>query len=192
MFHWPMAFIMMGVVVVGLYMEGLDPSPDKYALYDTHKSLGLLMLWLIGLRIIWKTYSASPLPQPTHKKWERTFSTLIHIALYVAMAGMPITGWFMSSAGGHAVAFFGIPVPALMDKDVEFGKLMNAAHKYLSYALIGAIFLHAAGALKHHFIDGDNTLRRMAAAPLRKVGPYIIIVILGLFAGAIVKFLFLS
>jgi cytochrome b561 len=117
---------------------------------------------------------------------------IAHIALYIAMFGMPLTGWLMSSAGGHLVSFFGIPVPSLMDKDPDFGKLMNQIHRITSYVLIGAILFHAAGALKHHFIDGDNTLKRMAAAPMKKIGPYVIIVLLGLFAGAVVKFLFLS
>jgi cytochrome b561 len=51
-FHWPMALIMMGLIVLGLYMAQLDPSPDKYALYGLHKSFGLLILWLVGVRIL--------------------------------------------------------------------------------------------------------------------------------------------
>ena len=83
-------------------------------------------------------------------------------------------------------------MPSLMDKDIEFGKLMKQVHWISSYTLIGAIVLHVAGALKHHFIDGDNTLKRMAAGPMQKAGPYIIIVLFGLFVGAIGKLLFLS
>ena len=191
-FHWPMALIMMGSIVLGIYMAGLDPSPDKYALYPIHKSFGLLILWLIGFRIIWRMFSISPAHPAAHKMWERTLSALTHIALYVAMAGIPITGWLMSSVGGHDVAFFGVPVPPLVGKNESLGDLMHTAHAVSSYVLIVAILLHVAGALKHHFLDGDNTFTRMAAGPMKKVGPYVIIVLTGLFAGAIVKFLFLS
>ena len=34
-------------------------------------------------------------------------------------------------------------------------------HEYLAYTIIGLTVLHAVGALKHHFIDKDDTLKRM-------------------------------
>ncbi|MED5488196.1 MAG: cytochrome b/b6 domain-containing protein, partial [Pseudomonadota bacterium] len=34
-------------------------------------------------------------------------------------------------------------------------------HFYLGYTVIVALLLHIAGALKHHFVDKDGTLKRM-------------------------------
>jgi len=191
-FHWPMAIIMLGLLLLGLYMEGLDPSPDKYELYGLHKSFGLLILWMVGLRLIWRFYTKLPEPHENHQRWERVLAKIAHFLLYVSMIGMPLTGWLMSSAGGHPVGFFGISMPSLMEKNEDFGKLMNETHSILAFTLVGVILLHAAGAMKHHFIDHDNTLKRMMAGPMHKIGPYILIIILGLFVGAVVKLLFIS
>ena len=49
-FHWAIAFIILGLICVGFYMTSLAYSPEKIQLYGTHKSFGLLVLWLAGLR----------------------------------------------------------------------------------------------------------------------------------------------
>jgi len=66
LFHWPMALIMMGLIVVGLYMTSMEPSPDKYELYGLHKSFGILILWFIGLRVLWRFYTKPPQPHENH------------------------------------------------------------------------------------------------------------------------------
>ncbi len=189
-FHWPMALIMMGLIIVGLYMTAMEPSPDKYELYGLHKSFGLLILWMVGLRILWRFYSKPPSSHENHQKWERTLAKLTHFMLYVSMIGMPLTGWLMSSAGGYPVSFFGLSMPPLMAENKDFGALMNDTHRILSYVLIGAVLLHAVGALKHHFIDKDTTFQRMAAEPMVRIGPYLAVLLVLLFTAAVVKLLF--
>ena len=41
------------------------------------------------------------------------------------------------------------------------GETWAVIHEFGGYALIAVIVIHAAGALKHHIIDRDDTLRRM-------------------------------
>ncbi|HCP03272.1 MAG TPA: cytochrome B, partial [Pseudomonas sp.] len=43
----------------------------------------------------------------------------------------------------------------------------GAVHYWLALGLLGLAGLHALGALKHHLIDKDNTLRRMLGMRLR-------------------------
>lgn len=165
MFHWLMALLIIGMLALGLYMEELPPSPDKYAIYGLHKSFGLLVLWLVGARIIWRLSNKQPKPQETHQKWERILAKIVHLLLYIAMIGMPLTGWMMSSFGGHDVAFFGIKMPALSAENKDISKIMNEIHSILAFTLMGIIGLHFVGALKHHFIDKDETLKRMMPKP---------------------------
>ena len=161
LFHWSMAFIILGLLVLGFYMQGLPNNPQKFEIYGLHKSFGLLILWLVALRIIWRTFKHKSYIDPAHKIWERGLSKLIHVLLYVAMIGMPLTGWLMSAAGGHSVSFFGLNMPVLIGKEPDLSKLMNQAHMILGYVLIAAILCHGLGAIKHHIIDGDFTLKRM-------------------------------
>lgn len=176
-FHWSMALIMIGLVLVGFYMSDLSYSPFKMDLYYFHKSFGLLILWMVGLRLIWKHLTTTPEKIKTHAKWEKLLAAFAHILLYVSMIGMPLSGWVMSSAGGHPVSFFGIDMPTLIDKNKEIGGIAHNVHEYLGYVLTAAIALHAIGALKHHFMDKDETLVRMMANPMRKIGPYVLALI---------------
>lgn len=185
-FHWFTALIILGLILAGLYMAPLPYSPFKLEIYALHKSFGLLVLWLVGLRLIWRFISVKPQEHPNHQTWERLLAKLAHFLLYVAMIGMPLSGWLMSSAGEYPVPFFGFQMPDLVGKNRELAGLMGQVHTILSYVLVGTIGLHALGALKHHFIDKDSTLKRMMAQPMQKIGPYLLIIILGLFGFGVV------
>jgi cytochrome b561 len=177
-FHWSIAFIMLALILVGFYMSGLERSPFRGDLYFYHKSFGVLVLWLVGLRILWRLYNKPPVPHDNHQQWEKGLAKITHVFLYIAMVGMPLSGWLMSSAGGHSVSLFGLEMPSLIGKNPEIGKQMHRIHGILPYVLTGAITLHAIGALKHHYMDRDSTLKRMVAAPIRNIAPPIIVFIL--------------
>jgi cytochrome b561 len=86
-----------------------------------------------------------------------------HIALYALMLVIPISGWLMSSAKGVQTVWFGVvPLPDLIGKDKALGHLLEEVHESLSWIMVTLIVGHALAALKHHFIDRDDTLRRMA------------------------------
>ena len=51
--------------------------------------------------------------------------------------------------------------PDLVGKDEHLYHLMHDTHHLLFKVLVAVALLHAAGALKHHFIDRNNVLRRM-------------------------------
>ncbi len=180
-FHWTIAALILGLILVGFYMVGLERSPLRGDLYSYHKSFGVLVLWLVGLRILWRLYSQQPEPHENHQKWERLLAKVTHIFLYVAMIGMPLSGWLMSSAGGYPVSLFGLEMPSLIGKNPEIGKRMNQIHGILPYILTGAIALHVIGALKHHYMDRDSTLKRMVAFPLRNIAPPILVFVLVFF-----------
>ena len=188
--HWITAFVILGLMLVGLYMVSLPYSPFKLDVYALHKSFGLLVLWLVGFRIIWKTFTVKPDPHLDHKIWERFLAKIVHVFLYIAMVGMPLSGWLMSSAGEYPVPFFGIQMPDLIGKNEDVAGLMNQTHRILAYLLIISVGLHAVGALKHHFVDRDTTLMRMMARPMKKVGPYILTFILGIFFIGVLFFSF--
>jgi cytochrome b561/polyisoprenoid-binding protein YceI len=182
-FHWVMALVIVGLLMAGLYMTGMEYGPEKLQIYGLHKSFGLLILWLVFARVIWRFVAGTPEEMETHAVWEKQLAKLAHFFLYAAMFGMPITGWLMSSAGEFPVSFFGIPVPPLTGKDDALFDLMRETHEILGFSLIGGIALHAAGAFKHHFLDKDNTLMRMMV--FGKTGVYLALTVLAVFfAGA--------
>lgn len=161
-FHWLIAVAVIGLIAVGLYMEGLDPAPFKFSLYFWHKSIGITVLALAAVRLLWRFTNTHPATLATHQKWEKTLAKIIHPLLYVCLFAMPLSGWAMSSAKGFSVSVFGwFTLPNIVGENKELGGLLREAHEYIAWVLIACIILHFAGALKHHLVDKDSTLRRM-------------------------------
>ena len=158
--HWVMAILLIGLLVFGLYMVGLPISLEKLKFYGWHKEYGILALILVIIRIIWRFTNITPrLSLPL---LEKLAARTVHWAFYGFMFAMPMTGWLITSAAGLPVSFFGLFVlPNLVSSNDDLMKLFQEIHKWLGYGLIATIILHASAALKHHFINKDDILRRM-------------------------------
>ncbi len=163
-FHWIIAFLILSLLPVGLYMGQMDFSPIKLEVYALHKSFGLLVLFLGVARIVWRFVNPPPHSLDTHAPWEKALAHAAHFYLYVCIIGMPLSGWLMSSAGQFPIPFFGVHMPNIMPKNEFWAHQLNTIHEVLGYTLIFILGLHVAGALKHHVIDRDLTLARMTTA----------------------------
>lgn len=158
--HWIMAILLIALLILGLYMVQLPISLDKLKLYGWHKEYGLLALILVLMRIIWRFSNTTPLLSIPW--WEKVAARSAHWIFYILMFAMPITGWLMTSAAGLPVSFFGwFVLPDLVAADANLMNLFTEIHKWLGYGLIALLTIHITAALKHHFINKDDILRRM-------------------------------
>ena len=159
--HWIMALLIISLLAAGLYMTSLGISEQKLKLYGFHKEFGIVVIILTLLRIIWRLSniipSLSSLPY-----LEKLAARAMHLAFYGFMIIMPLTGWLMSSAAGLPVSFFGLfTLPNFITPDPKLFFLWQQIHKYAAFILIAAILGHTAAALKHHYVDRDDILKRM-------------------------------
>ncbi|WP_133139381.1 cytochrome b [Legionella genomosp. 1] len=160
LFHWIMAILIIGLLIMGIYMVELPISLQKLKLYGWHKEYGLLALALVIVRLCWRIINISP--ELSLPRYEIIAARLVHWAFYGFMFAMPITGWLITSAAGLPASFFGLfTLPNLIVPDEEQRQFYELVHEWLGYGLIVTIILHASAALKHHFINRDNVLRRM-------------------------------
>lgn len=173
LFHWMMALLIIGLFVFGKYMTGLDPmAPDTFALYQLHKSLGFLVLALVLARLAWRLANPSPALPETMPGFERLAAHLGHAGLYALMLAIPLSGWLMVSAspwGIPTVVFDMLPVPHLpvpeaLGSTAEAENTLKGLHELLANGLLFLVVLHVAAALKHHFLNRDDVLRRMVRA----------------------------
>ncbi len=161
--HWLVAASIIGLFGLGLWMTDLDYYDPWYRQGpDIHRSIGILLFMLILLRLIWRFEEIIPDPHPNHKPWELQSAHIAHLLLYLLPLAVILSGYLISSADGRAVSVFGwFEIPALftgLDKQEE---IMGNIHELFAWGLILTTAIHAAGALKHHFIDRDTTLSRM-------------------------------
>lgn len=160
--HWLMALLLFGIFPLGIYMHDLPLSPAKLQLYSYHKWIGVTIFLLVLVRLLWRaTHTPPPLPD-TIPRWQQFASQAVHTGLYGLMLAVPVSGWLMSSAKGFKTVWFGIvPLPDVLAKDKALGEWLGEVHEVLSFTLALLIALHVAAALKHHFLERDDVLRRM-------------------------------
>ena len=101
-FHWLIALLVIGLLAAGLYMDAMDASPLKFKIYNWHKSLGFMVLWLVALRLIWKFFNSQPDLISPHR-WERLTARGVHFLLYICLFLQPLSGWLMSSADSQRI-----------------------------------------------------------------------------------------
>ncbi|MEO8669874.1 MAG: cytochrome b [Tahibacter sp.] len=160
--HWLMAILIVVLGIVGLYMAGLPNSPDKIRIYAIHKSVGLTVLALAILRLLWRLGNRRPtdLPMPAWQAWS---AHAVHGLLYVLMFALPLSGWLYNSASGYPLQWFWtVQLPSLTGgADPALKPIAHAIHEWGFYVLGALVIAHAGAALRHHFVDRDETLLRM-------------------------------
>ena len=160
--HWGLATLFIGMLCLGLYMSDIEFSPFSVKLYGWHKATGVVILFLVAFRIYWRyTHRVPKLPEDM-RPIEKRLAHLGHLALYVLMVAMPLSGWLMSSAFGSKVSIYGLfTAPSIMGKDKEMASFFHEAHEVIAYLFIAVIVGHVLAALYHLFIRKDGVLHRM-------------------------------
>ena len=171
--HWSIAVMVLGMLAAGLFAVSLNTSTpaaemNYYAVIDIHKSLGLLIIALAALRVLWRASEKSPNLPPT-PVWQVVLARVSQILLYVGLFFMPVTGYLWATAYGEPVRFFGIKLPSLIHLKGDQAKLAHHIHIYTAFVLMAIVALHFAGALKNHFIDRNEVLRKMLGLPPRAI-----------------------
>ncbi|HTV98572.1 MAG TPA: cytochrome b [Steroidobacteraceae bacterium] len=161
-FHWVIAALIVVQFVLAKTAMPLPLGVHKLALLARHKSFGMTVLMLAILRVLWRLRTAPPPLPAGMSRFERGAARGTHIAMYVLLFAMPLTGWMMSSAKNYAVSWFGLFTwPNLIGKSDAAFDLLRATHDTLSYVLFAVAALHIVAALKHHFWNRDDVLVRM-------------------------------
>jgi cytochrome b561 len=133
----------------------------REGLKNLHFMFGLLMFFLVWLRVAMRAKHPAPRIEPAPSPWQALAAKLAHLTLYAFMIGMPLAGWLMLSASGKPIPFFGLALPALIGANKALAGQIKEIHALvgtIGYYLIGA---HAAAALFHHYIQRDTTLLNM-------------------------------
>jgi cytochrome b561 len=160
--HWLTVVLFMATLALGLLMDELPRGVLHTGLRQWHEAAGVLILTLAMLHALWLLISPRPGPVEGSGAPARWLARGVQILLWTGLVGLPLSGWLTAVAGGHAVSVFGwFDLPSLTGRSEGLHEAGEELHEMLGHVLIAAVALHSLAALKHHFIDGDTTLRRM-------------------------------
>jgi cytochrome b561 len=170
--HWTIA-ILIGINLVLVWFADKWPPGWVRPAIDTHKSIGITVLGLAVMRLFWRWANPAPPLPADYPRWERRAAHAAHIALYLLIFAIPLSGWLHDSAWKDAPAhpmklFWLVPWPRIpqiahlapVPKE-HFHDALYAVHKYLAYVLYALFTLHVVGALKHQWLDKEPELQRM-------------------------------
>ena len=158
--HWLIVALLLVQFALAWTMPGMRQA-DTSTLVNLHFSFGMLVLPVVLARLGWRLTHPVPLLNDTMPAWQHRVAESTHWLLYLLLFLSPILGWAAANARGFDVALFGIAVPALLGKSSFAAQIMGTVHQWLSYGLLGTIGAHVTGALYHHFLLRDETLKRM-------------------------------
>ena len=159
--HWLIAAVIIGLFALGLWMVDLNYYHPWYQRGPAwHKGLGILMLGVLLVHLAWRAINSDPVA--IGAPWEQTLARWVHNLLNGLLLAVLISGYLISTADGRSIEVFGwFSVPASLYGLENQEDLAGFIHAMLAYLLIGLAGMHALAALKHHFIDGDEILKRM-------------------------------
>jgi cytochrome b561 len=169
-FHWIIAALIFTQFALGWTAEEWHRSPTKVDLFVWHKSIGILILTLVVLRVIWRLTGRVPELPPDMSPLERRLAAASHALLYVVILAMPLSGWVINSAANFPLKLFWlVPLPDITAPSKDLQELAENVHLTLFWTLAALLTLHVAAAFRHHFVKHDDVLLRMlpgdAAAP---------------------------
>lgn len=159
--HWLVFVLVIGMLMGGSVLSFLPSGGFKTFVVAGHKSIGVAIFLLMIGRLLWRRCNPQPKALDTNPVLNY-IAQVLHICLYVLLLLQPLVGIFMSQAFGYPVAVFGgFELPPLVWHSPLLGNFFLKVHGVTAVLLTVAIVIHAAAALKHHFIDRDRTLMRM-------------------------------
>ncbi len=161
--HWLVALCVVGLFALGVWMTELTYYDDWYKRGpDLHKSIGILLFFMMLARVVWRATNVKPEHEPGTGALTRRMADSVHILLYILLFAIMISGYLISTADGKPIHVFGLfPVPATISGISNQEDIAGEVHWYLALIVISLASLHALAALKHHFIDRDRTLIKM-------------------------------
>ena len=166
--HWLTALLVLTLFPIGLVANQLpyDTSEElarKAWLFSLHKTLGVTVFFVALVRVLWALRQPKPGSLHPERKVESFAAETVHWLLYGSLVLVPLSGWVHHAATtGFAPIWwpFGQALP-LVPKSEPVAAVFAGSHWVLTKVLALSLILHIAGALKHHVIDKDATLRRM-------------------------------
>lgn len=162
--HW-FIFLLFVIALATIEFRGEVPKGDP--LRDTLKTIhmwtGQLVFLALWLRLAARYLFGVP-PAVAGPRWQTWSASAVHGLLYLPMLALPITGVLFTQAGAKDVSFFGLMLPQLIAPSPDLKTSIKAVHEFIGNSIYYLVGLHILGALWHHFVMKDGTLRRMLSS----------------------------
>lgn len=162
-FHWFSALLILATIPVGLAMTSEGFGGVRDALYVAHKSLGVIILAVLVLRVAWRAVAPRPPSLPDSvPPLQRRLAEWSHMGLYVLVGVMGVTGYLRVVAGDFPVEILdALGIPPLISDAPNLSSWLSVVHKVGAYLMVAGLAVHIAAATHHALILRDGVFGRM-------------------------------
>ena len=176
-FHWTIATLFILNYPLAIVAEKLPRTTGEevarvVALFSWHKTIGVVVFALAVARIAWALANPHPRLLNAERRVEAFAAATVHWVLYGAILAMPLAGMAIHwTSPGFAP--LKLPFPdeiGLLPQTSRASEIAATVHWALGIVILLSIAAHVGGALKHHFIDRDQTLVRMLPTRTPEIG----------------------
>lgn len=159
--HWLVFALIAVQLALGWLMPGARRTAPPDVINNWHMSIGVVILAAIVVRFAWRVVAGPPAPEPG-PRWQVAAAEATHLLLYALMFILVASGWANAVAHNWTITlFWTATLPSLLPAGAAWVRAFGELHSALVWVLLAVVGLHSGAALGHHFILGDNVLRRM-------------------------------
>lgn len=159
--HWLIAILVICMLFLGYFMAEIKNKELFSQVINVHKLVGLSILFLMVIRMFWTLSNPKPKSLIVTPAWQRFTEKFVHFLLYAVLIAMPIAGWIMSVAAGHAPKLFHWLINLPIEKSKAVSGIAMDVHNTLAVVIIVLVSIHILAAFYHYLFKKDNVLQRM-------------------------------
>lgn len=170
--HWFVFFFVVGLYGI-TYLEEYFPrdDPGRAWIWRIHISFGMLLLAAVILRLGIRLSGGAPAIPENTGPMERRLAAFVHGILYALIVVVPVIGIFVTWFRGNDPTMFGfLAIPTPFQADREIAHDLKELHEVGANLILAVAGAHALAALWHHYVRGDDSLRRMLPRGGNQVG----------------------
>ena len=158
-FHWLSAAVLVFQIPLGFYLVDMDFGEKRLTIESIHVALGLGILYLTILRLIYKSFNATPALQNSIFPGQKIIAKLNHFFLYISVLVITISGALKKLYNGEELDMFFFNLE--IKDNFELAEIFYEIHIIGNYILLALISLHISAVIIHKLLFKENLLKRI-------------------------------
>ena len=157
--HWLSALILIIQIPLGFYLVDLDFGEERITFENVHVILGLIIFYLVIIRLINNTLNPTPKLNPSIFIGQKYIAKLNHILLYAAILSITVSGILKKLFNGETLVIFFKEIE--IKDNFELADQFYNIHIYSNYLIIALISVHVLAVITHKLLFKENLIKKI-------------------------------
>tara|TARA_Y100001958_G_scaffold147982_1_gene129178 strand:+ start:124 stop:651 length:528 start_codon:yes stop_codon:yes gene_type:complete len=157
--HWLSAILLLVQIPLGFYLVDLDFGEERISLENVHVILGLIIFYIVIIRLVNKILNPTPKLDPSIFKGQVFLAKMNHILLYLAILSITISGILKKLFNGESLVIFFKEIQ--IKESFELADQFYNIHIFSNYVILFLIVIHLVAVIVHKLFFKDNLLKKI-------------------------------